>query len=132
MESRYSDSAKRRAYHTLLSIEETLVQLIEWNKHVESAEDFACSQSGMQLLAANAMLISAIGEGINNINSKLPDFLKTEFPEIPWHEIIGMRNHIAYGYFDLNADMVYDAIKNDIPTLLPIIHAAIELIDCSR
>ncbi len=125
MASQYSDSAKRHALQTLLSVEETIQQLIDWNKNVRTSDDFACSQAGMQLLAADAMLISAIGEGINNINNKLPDFLKTAFPEIPWQEIVGMRNHIVHGYFDLNADIVFDAIKNDIPILLPIIQAAI-------
>ncbi|MDE6754130.1 MAG: DUF86 domain-containing protein [Muribaculaceae bacterium] len=83
----------------------------------------------MQLLAANAMLISAIGEVINKIDSKLPDFLKIEFPEIPWHEIIGMRNHIVHGYFDLNADIVFDVVKNDIPALIPIIQKAIKILE---
>lgn len=99
--------------------------MIDWNKEVLSANDFASSQSGMQLLAANAMLISAIGEGINKVEYKLPDFLLTEFPDIPWREIVGMRNHIVHGYFDLNADIVFDAVRNDVPTLLPIIQSAI-------
>lgn len=99
MESKYSDPAIRHALQTLLSIEETLQKLIIWNKDVTNANDFACSQSGMQLLAADAMLISAVGEGINKIDSKFPNFLATEFPHIPWREIVGMRNHIVHGYF---------------------------------
>ena len=128
MESRYSDSAKRRALQTLLSIEETIQQLIDWNKDVQSTDDFVCSQSGMQLLAANAMLISAIGEGINNIDSKLPDFLNSNFPEIPWRDVVGMRNHIVHGYFDLNADIVLDTIKTGIPPLQDAIDKAIKLL----
>lgn len=125
MESRYSNSAKRHAFQTLLSIGETIQHLIDWNKDVQTVDDYLCSQAGTQLLAANAMLISAIGEGVNNVNLKLPDFLQTEFPDIPWREIVGMRNHIVHGYFDLNADIVFDAIKNDIPALLPTIRYAI-------
>lgn len=127
MESQYSDSAKYRALQTLISIEETLQQLMDWNKNVQSADYFACSQSGMQLLAADAMLIPAIGEGINKVNSKLPDFLKTEFPEITWQEIVGMRNHIVHGYFDLDADIVFDAIKSGIPPLHEAIIKAVDL-----
>lgn len=128
MEFQYSDSAKRRALQTLLSIDETIVQLIDWNKDIQSADDFACSPTGMQLLAANAMLISAIGEGINNINSKLPNFLSSTFPDIPWGEIIGMRNHIVHGYFDLNADIVLDAIRTGIPPLHQVIKKAITVL----
>ena len=128
MESQYSDSAKRRALQTLLSIEEALGQLIDWNKNVKSVDDLACSPSGMQLLAADAMLISAIGEGINTINSKLPDFLHSNFPEIPWREIVGMRNRIVHGYFDINADIVIDTIKTGVPALQEVVTKAIALL----
>ncbi|MDE6424085.1 MAG: DUF86 domain-containing protein [Muribaculaceae bacterium] len=128
MESLYSDSAKRRALQTLFSIDETIRQLIDWNKDIHSTDDFASSQTGMQLLAANAMLISAIGEGVNNVNNKLPNFLNSNFPEIPWREIVGMRNRIVHGYFDLNAEIVLDAIRSGIPQLQEVIKKAILLI----
>ena len=128
MELQYSDSAKRRALQTLLSIEEALDQLIDWNINIQSADDFVCSPTGMQLLAADAMLISAIGEGINTINSKLPEFLSSNFPEIPWREIVGMRNRIVHGYFDINAEIVIDTIRTGVPALQEVIKKAIELI----
>ena len=129
MELQYSDSAKRRALQTLLSIEEALDQLIDWNKNVQSADDFACSPTGMQLLAADAMLISAIGEGVNTINSKLPDFLNSNFPDIPWRDIVGMRNRIVHGYFDINAEIVIDTIRTGVPVLQEVIKKAISLIN---
>lgn len=78
----------------------------------------------MQLLAANCTLITAIGEGINRINRVIPNFLESNFPEIPWHAIVGMRNHIAHGYFELDADIVFEAVKNAIPPLKEIIQKA--------
>lgn len=79
----------------------------------------------MQLLAANCTLITAIGEGINRINRILPDYLLSEFPEVPWKAIIGMRNHIAHGYFELDAELVFEAIQTDIPALLTIVRDAV-------
>ena len=38
-------------------------------------------------------------------------------PEIEWKDIIGMRNHIAHGYFEINSNLVWDVLKND---LLPL------------
>lgn len=125
MPSQYSKYNKLRARQTLESIHETLVQLIEWNKEVNSADDYYASQSGMQLLAANCTLITAIGEGINRINRILPDYLLSEFPEVPWKAIIGMRNHIAHGYFELDAELVFEAIRTDIPALLTIVREAV-------
>lgn len=82
----------------------------------------------MQLLAANCTLITAIGEGVNRIDRILPEFLNSNFPEIPWRAIVGMRNHITHGYFELDADIVFEAIKNDIPPLKSVIDNAISIL----
>ena len=126
MQSQFSESDSRRAAQTLQSLIETIQQLTEWNKSISSANDYYLSQTGMQLLAANCTLITAIGEGISRINRVLPGFLENEFPSIPWHAIIGMRNHIAHGYFELDADLIFEAIKNDIPPLFSTITEALK------
>ena len=117
MLSKYSDTDKDRAVLTLQSIAKTIDELIVWNKNIHSVEDYYSTQTGMQLLAANCTLITAIGEGINRINRILPEYLSTAFPDIPWRAIIGMRNHIAHGYFELDADLVFEAVKEEIPIL---------------
>lgn len=125
MQSKYSDKDIKRAIQTLESIDETITQLKEWNRSVNSTDYYYSSPAGMQLLAANCTLITAIGEGINRINRVLPDFLQSNFPDIPWHAIIGMRNHIAHGYFELDADVIFESVKNEIPFLAENIKAAI-------
>ena len=122
-----SDSDKFRIIQTLESIAETIDRLIEWNANINSSEEYYNSQGGMQLLAANCTLITAIGEGVNRINRINPDFLASNFPEIPWRSIIGMRNHIAHGYFEIDSDVVFEAITNDIPPLLTTINNAINI-----
>lgn len=125
MESLYSDIDKARALETLLSIDETLSQLEEWNKSVKSSEDYCDSPGGMQLLAATCMLLTAIGEGINRIKRSLPEFLESTYPDIPWKAIVGMRNHIAHGYFELDAEIVYETVSTNIPSLHDAIKEAI-------
>lgn len=92
-------------------------QLKEWNEDVSSTEDYYTSPGGMQKLAANCMLIEAIGEGIKQIDKITKGKLLPERPEIPWPEVVGLRNHIAHGYFDINGYLVFDTIKNDLPSL---------------
>ena len=41
-----------------------------------------------------------------------------ERPEIPWIDVIGIRNHIAHGYFDIDGDIVFDIVKNNLNDLL--------------
>ena len=64
----YSEGDIERALQTLESIDETITQLIDWNSNIRSVDDYYGAPSGMQLLAANCTLITAIGEGINRIN----------------------------------------------------------------
>lgn len=127
MQSLYSNSDIQRALHTLESIEATIAQIVEWNRAVDSTDYFYQSPGGMQLLAANCTLLTAIGEGVNRINRVLPDFLQFNFPDIPWRAIVGMRNHIAHGYFELDADVVFESVKTDIPPLATTISRAINL-----
>lgn len=132
MLSRYSDTDKDRAILTLQSIDKTIDELIAWNDNIHSVEDYYSTQTGMQLLAANCTLITAIGEGINRINRILPEYLSTAFPDIPWRAIIGMRNHIAHGYFELDADLVFEAVKEEIPILKRTIVKAISDIKANK
>lgn len=94
---------------------------------MNSPDDYYASSEGMKNLAASCMLIEAIGEGIKKINditqSKL---LPLERPEIPWIDVIGIRNHIAHGYFDIDGEIVFDIVKNDLDGLLSAINHFID------
>ena len=72
----------------------------------------------MKTLAADCMLIEAIGEGIKKIDATTHQQLLRHRDEIPWHQVMGMRNHIAHGYFDINTDFVWDVLQNDLQPLL--------------
>lgn len=128
MRSSYSDKNIERSLLTLESIQDTISKLLEWNSNINSVSYYYSSPAGMQLLAANCTLITAIGEGVNRINRLIPDFLQTSFPKIPWKSIVGMRNKIAHGYFELDADAVYETIIYDIPQLKAVIDEAVRLL----
>ena len=36
---------------------------------------------------------------------------------MPWKGIMGMRDHIAHGYFGIDADFVYDVVQTDLVPL---------------
>ena len=109
-----------------LQIKDAILQLQEWNKDVVSADDYYCTPEGMKNLAASCMLIEAIGEGIHRIDRITQSTLLTERNEIPWTAVIGMRNHIAHGYFDIDGDMVFDVVKNELDTLLDAVNYFLE------
>ena len=102
---------------TLEQIRTAIGQLQEWNKEVTSSDDYYLSSDGMQKLAASCMLIEAIGEGIKKIDHITKGELLQERPEIPWEDVMGIRNHIAHGYFDIDGDVIFSSVKNDLDPL---------------
>jgi len=66
------------------------------------------------LAYASVHLIEIIGEAASSVTLEL----KQKYSTIPWKHIIGMRNRLIHGYFDIDLDIVWQTIKNDIPNLL--------------
>ena len=74
---------RNRVLAILEQIMTAISQLKEWNAEVTSADYYYMSPSGMQKLAANCMLIEAIGESIKQIDKITKGVLLPERPEIP-------------------------------------------------
>ena len=55
---------------------------------------------------------------MNKIHRVTDKQLLTERDDIPWEDIIGLRNHIAHGYFDIDGDIVFSVVKEDLSYLL--------------
>ena len=67
-----------------------------------------------KLLLATIKLIEIIGEAA----SKVSESCRTEKDNIPWRDIIGMRNRTTHGYFDVNLDIVWETVRTDLPNLI--------------
>lgn len=52
---------------------------------------------------------------------KLSDEYKAERKIIPWNAIYGLRNRIVHDYGNVDLNIVYDTLKNDIPELLELL-----------
>lgn len=101
----------------LMQIRESIHNLELWNDSITDVEELLTSPEGMKTLAADCMLIEAIGEGVKRVDERTHQQLLPLRPEIPWKAVKGMRDHIAHGYFDINTDLVWDVVKNDLPPL---------------
>lgn len=108
---------RNRTLSIFRQIEAAIDQLIEWNRHVKTVDDYYLSSDGMQKLAASCMLIEAIGESIRQIDKITDGKLLPNRPEIPWEDVIGIRNHIAHGYFDIDGDIVLSVIQTELQPL---------------
>ena len=113
---------------TLVNIRKSIIMLQVWNRGVQSTDEWTNSSSGMQNLAANCMLIEAIGEAVKKIEKRAGREFLNQRPEIPWQDVMSMRNHIAHGYFELDAAYVLSVIHNDLAPLLEAIDYLISVI----
>lgn len=43
---------------------------------------------------------------------------RLELSEIPWRQIIGMRNRLMHGYDDVDLAIVWNTDQNDLPLLI--------------
>ena len=51
---------------------------------------------------------------------KLSEEYKEQHSVIPWTAITGLRNRIVHDYGNVNLSIVFETLKNDIPSLLDI------------
>ena len=51
----------------------------------------------------------------------LPETVKTLAPSIPWSQIIGMRNVLVHGYFEVDVEIVWNAVSRDVLELRPLL-----------
>ena len=57
--------------------------------------------------------IEIIGEAVRGLS----DELRRAHPEVPWRQMIAMRNVLIHGYFDIDVDLVWSVVQNDLPKL---------------
>ena len=47
-------------------------------------------------------------------------------PDVPWPEIVGMRNRLVHAYFDVDLDVVWTTVRHDLPPLVEALQAALK------
>jgi uncharacterized protein with HEPN domain len=62
--------------------------------------------------------IEIIGEAASKISKET---IKIS-PDIPWKDIIGMRNRLIHGYFEVDIDLVWYTLKENLPPLVKVLN----------
>jgi uncharacterized protein with HEPN domain len=61
--------------------------------------------------------LTVIGEAI----SRLPEDLRQRYSQIPWNEIVAVRNRIVHVYFGLDWNVLWAAAVDDVPVLRQVV-----------
>jgi uncharacterized protein with HEPN domain len=59
-------------------------------------------------------LLQVIGEAARRVS---PEF-RTAYPQIDWKAIVGMRSKVVHDYLNVDEDIVWDTVTNELPPLI--------------
>lgn len=93
---------------------------------ISEPDDFIADKEGLEHLDSICMVLIATGEAFRQIDSKTEGEWRRRYSQLPWVELIGMRNVIAHGYFDIDHEVVFNICKDDIPELIKILRVVID------
>jgi uncharacterized protein with HEPN domain len=95
--------------------------ILDYVKSIESLDDFTHNQLVVDAVVFNLAQIGEISK------HRISLFLKDTQVDVPWHEMYGFRNRIVHDYDQINMNIVYDTIKEDLPPLLEQLRKLISL-----
>ena len=95
--------------------------------HALEAVDLAkgCSRSSLdtdrKLNLALVRLVEIIGEAAVHVSAATQKC----FADIPWQDIVGIRNRVIHGYDQVDFDILWDVVELHLPPLVDQLRAAI-------
>jgi uncharacterized protein with HEPN domain len=76
-----------------------------------------------------AMALTRCLEVLGEAASKLSDEVRLEFPDIPFAKMISIGKRLIHAYFDVDLDIVWTTVSEDLPSLLPVLESVLAQID---
>ena len=108
----------RMILSTLEDIKFSLELIKKRCEGITSSDDFLHEKDGLLKLDSISMRLIAIGEGFKNIDKLSDSKLLSNYPNIPWKQVKGIRDILSHHYFDLDAETIFDICENDLEALL--------------
>jgi uncharacterized protein with HEPN domain len=106
-------SEKRLLQDYLNDILESITDIEDFTKGMT----FEVFSKDRKTIKAVVRSLEVIGEAAN----KIPNNIQENYPEIPWTEIVGMRNRLIHEYFGVDIDIVWETIKEDLDPLKAVV-----------
>ncbi len=66
-------------------------------------------------------LITMLGEAANRV----PKEAQAQYPEVAWPMIVGMRNRLIHGYDEIDFDILWQTVVEDLPPLIAVLEKVV-------
>jgi uncharacterized protein with HEPN domain len=96
-------------HERVLDILDAIHEIRSFTAHL----DFAQFQADLKTVRAVEMNLIIIGEA----TASIPEDVQAAHPDMPWHLMRGMRNRIVHAYFAVDERILWDTIRDDLPSL---------------
>lgn len=106
---------------SLQKIRKAIDTILERASVVSNPDELLCNPSGMMRLDAICMNLIALGEAVKGLDKQTHGKLLPHYPEIHWSGVMRMRDKIAHHYFEIDTDVVFQTIQEDIPQMTNVI-----------
>lgn len=103
--------SKREWELYLKDIDKSINKIITYTKGMEKKE-FFYDEKTFDAVMRN---LEIIGEAVKH----LPDELKTQYGNVKWKKIAGLRDIVIHEYFGIDEDIIWDVVQNKISELKP-------------
>ena len=106
---------------SLQKISKAIETILERAAVVTDPNDLLCSPGGMMRLDAICMNLIALGEAVKGLDKQTHGLLLPRYPEVYWSGVMRMRNKIAHHYFEIDTDVVFLTVQQDVPKMKEVI-----------
>ena len=83
--------------------------------------DFRVFEEDRRTQLAILKAVETVGEAASRVRPETT----AAHPNIPWRQIVGMRNRLVHGYFDVNLRRLWETVQQDIPRLIQQLEAIV-------
>lgn len=106
---------------SLQKIRTAIETILERASEVSDPNELLSSPGGMLRLDAICMNLIALGEAVKGLDKQTHGQLLPRYPEVYWSGVMRMRDKIAHHYFEIDTDVVFLTVRQDVPKMKEVI-----------